>query len=145
MKTLLKPVSRIMVNPVLLLGATALLLTSQATLAQHRQNEHLAVHTEKTATTTPAFQAAIIPVLDPLKLKVVFLNPEGESLTLQIRNDQNEIVYRKEIGRVESFNSSFYLSEVPDGGYTAEIIGKSIRFAKDFRIETKVARMAQVK
>jgi hypothetical protein len=126
-----------------LLFGFALLLTGYTVQAQPGKNDYLSLHTQARGSTTPAFGAAIFPLLDPLKVKVLVRNPRKESLSFLIRNDRQEVIYRKELGRPETLNTDFYLSDIADGEYIMEVAAQSARYAKPIRIETKVARVAQ--
>jgi hypothetical protein len=144
MKTLLTSISGKVSFSVLLLGF-ALLLTGYTAQAQPGKNVNSPLHASAPEANTPAFGAAIVPLLDPLKLKVLVRNPRRESLTLLIRNDQREVIYRKELGRPEKLNTDFYLSNIADGAYTMEVKARSARFARPIWIGTNVARVAQVR
>ncbi len=124
-------------------GLTALLLTQPAS-AQAGDNGRLAAYTQPAPAVAPAFEAAVFPSLDPLILKVVFRNPARASLHLLLRNEQQEVVFRKPLGRPASYNSRVHL-EVADGNYTLEITGGPVRYAKALRVGTKVARLAEVR
>ncbi len=138
LKSLTNPVLRRMFLP----GLALLLLAGP--YARSQNGVALAVSNLPAPTAAPAFQAVIVPLLEPLKLKVVFFNPAKEPLTLLIKNQQQEVIYRKFIGRVASFHTDFYLANVADGDYQVELAGNSVRYTKSVQIRTKVARLAQV-
>jgi hypothetical protein len=130
---------------VILFGFVPLLLTGYTAQAQSGKNEYSSPHVLSPEASAPAFGAAIFPLIDPLKLKVLVRNPRREPLSLLIRNDQHEVIYRKELGRPEKLNTDFYLSDIADGEYTMEVKARSAHYAKPIRIGTNVARVAQVR
>ena len=129
------------------LAATALaaLLFHQTVLAQDALDRPVTLTNYPAATAAPAFRAAVFPSRDPLMLKVVYENPAKMPLTLRLRDGNGEVVYRKPLGRVAAYNGRVYLSEVTDGSYTLEITGRSVRYARPFRVGTQVARLTEVR
>ena len=123
--------------------ALAVLLINQTVSAQDALTHPATLLTQ--AAIVPAFQAVVFPAQDPLVLKVIVENPAKESLTFRLRNEHGEVVYQKPLGKVSSYNSRVYLSEVIDGSYTLEIAGQSVRYARPFRVGTRVARLAEVR
>jgi hypothetical protein len=118
------------------------LLVNYAATAQDHADHPVPLSAEAAA---PAFEAAVFPSLDPLILKVVFRNPTREPLTLLVKNEDQEVIYRQPLGNVGSYNSRFHLADLADGNYQMEIAGKSVRYAKSLRVGTKVIRLAEAR
>lgn len=89
-------------------------------------------------------QANIFGSLDPFKLKIVFVNPSKEPVTLLVKDDKRETLYKKVLKNIHVYNSSFDVYGLPDGNYTFEVIGTSSWFSKEFQISTQMSRLTHV-
>ncbi len=127
------------------LGTLGTLLTTQPLKAQYQKGNGTIGSNSTTASAAPAFAASLFPSLHPLVLKVVFVNPARTSLMLLVKNEYQEVIYQKPLGNVKSYNSSVHLSGLVDGKYSMEITGKSAYYVKEFRVETEISRLAQIR
>lgn len=127
-----------------ILGLSSQFLFSEVAYGQQAESLQFYPTTEKEASSSSELTARIFPSFDPLKLKVVFFNPEKETVALIIRNDLREIVYKKVIEKTESYNSNYDVSHLPDGIYTFEVYSKVKSFSKSFQISTQLTRLTYV-
>jgi hypothetical protein len=142
MKTLVNRLSQINFrNVVAALAVSAAFFVSQSATAQISLPENAPV-TEGVA---EGFQAAIFPVYNSVDMKIHFLNPAQEKVSVMILNENKDVIYQKQVGKPAAFRGKFSLSQVPDGEYTMVIKSASHQISRDFSVQTQVARLAQAK
>jgi YbbR domain-containing protein len=88
------------------------------------------------------FQAVIFPVENSTNMKVNFVNPQEESVTITIYNTSNVAVYQKVIGREAAFRGKFDLSMLADGDYTVKVKSRKDSFKRKISIRTQQERLA---
>ena len=92
---------------------------------------------------TDGLKVAVFPVYQSMLMKVHVENPNKEMITVLIKDDKGEIVYKKQVGRTTIYNGKFDVSQVADGNYTMVIESKSQSYANSFFVETHQERIAR--
>lgn len=90
------------------------------------------------------FQATIHPVANTLLVKVHFVNPIKERVSILIQNSRKESVYKKKIAGSPVFHDSYDMGNLPDGIYTIKLRTGSNTYPRTVAIQTQQARIAQV-
>lgn len=94
---------------------------------------------------TDGFKVAIHPVINSLFMKVHFVNPNKELVTVLIKNSKDEVVYRKNVGRNTVFHGKFDVSNIADGTYTMVVQSTKHSHSNAFAVETLQERIALAK
>ena len=88
------------------------------------------------------FQASIDPIENTLLMKVQILNPDRKNVTVSIFDTNNQLVYKKKMGRTPEFYGKFDISNMPDGEYTMTVQTPKKVVTNAFHIQTKKERIA---
>ncbi len=88
------------------------------------------------------FQAAISPIENTLLMKVQILNPDRKNVTVSIFDNNNQLVYKKKMGRIPQFYGKFDISNIADGEYTMTVQTSKKIVTNSFNIQTKQERIA---
>lgn len=88
------------------------------------------------------FQAAISPIENTLQMRVHIINPDRKNVTVSIVDSDNQLVYKKRMGRTAKFYGKFDISHMPDGKYTMTVHTPEKEIANAFNIQTKQERIA---
>lgn len=122
------------------LSLVAALFISEAASAQTVQfADQASVHTQ----VTDNFKVALFPVANSSLIKVLFENPNQEKVTVLIKDNQDKVVYRKEVGNGAIFRGKFDVSHIAEGNYTMVIESKSQSYSNPFLIGTQQDRIAR--
>jgi hypothetical protein len=139
MKTLFTSTS-VMRNLVATLFVAVVILFAGNASAQSIQfTDQAALHTQ----TTDQFKVAVFPVESSLVMKVLFENPAKETVTVLIKNSQDEIVYTKTVRGTAKFNGKFDISRIGEGNYSLVIESASQSYSNPFFIGTSQERIAR--
>lgn len=141
MKTTITRTVEMIFQGAAILSLLAIFLFTSDVTAQHKE---VLTDARSMASVPGNLQANIFPSTDPLMLKIVFVNPAKETVTLIVRNANREKVYTKDITNTEMYNSRLDVSGLPDGNYTFELQGKHQFFSQNFEILTQTARLTHV-
>lgn len=91
------------------------------------------------------FQAFVHPVENTISMKLHFVNPDKESITVTIHNKANAVVYQKFLGRDAIFHGKFDLSNLADGEYTVKVSNRKETYTRALSIETQQERFASAR
>jgi hypothetical protein len=91
------------------------------------------------------FQAFVHPVENSISMKVHFVNPDKESVTVTIHNEAKAIVYQKVIGKDAIFHGKFDLSNLADGEYTVKVSNRKDTYSRTLSIQTQQERFASAR
>ena len=89
------------------------------------------------------FQAAISPIENTLQMKVQIVNPDRKTVTVSIFDNDNQLVYKKKMGRIEDFYGKFDISNIADGKYTMVVQTPKKAISNSFHIQTTHERIAR--
>ncbi len=90
------------------------------------------------------FQAIVHPVMNTVKMKIHFLNPEKNYITLYVYNENGELTYKKLIGKEAVYHGTFDMSKLNDGEYTIKVGSRKDTYTKTLTLETEQKRYALV-
>lgn len=124
-----------------ILAFSLMLLSVETAIAQ---SSAFVQPVKQTASEPAALQANIFASADPLVLKVIFVNPQKETVTLLVKKDGEETVYARKFENTENYNSRVDVSGLPDGNYMFQIIGTTTSFSETFQISTQTARLTYI-
>jgi flagellar hook assembly protein FlgD len=88
------------------------------------------------------FQAFVHPVENSLSMKVHFVNPKEDHVTISIYDDNNQLAYKKTIGKDAIYHGTFDLSKLSDGEYHVTISSRRGTYTRTLSIETQQKRFA---
>ena len=88
------------------------------------------------------FQASVTPIENSLFMKVQILNPDRKNVTVSIFDNNNQLIYKKRMGRTSQFYGKFDISNIPDGKYTMTVHTPKKVVTNSFNIKTKQERIA---
>ncbi len=126
-------------NTIACFAVAATLFFGQGAMAQ---SERVIDNEPAKSETTGSFRAVIFPVQNSLIMKVNFENPSREMMMVVIKNSNNEIVYKKIVGRNALYRGKFDVSGMPNGSYTISVQSPHQKHSNAFAIETQQERVA---
>jgi hypothetical protein len=100
---------------------------------------------QQTSTETPAtFEAVVYPLSNvPATLKVIFNNPTGGLVRVQVRNKEGEVFYDS-YETERQYRRRFDLSLLPHGDYTVQLSKKKENYLQSFAIVPPVQAQSQI-
>ncbi|MDO1451977.1 hypothetical protein Q0590_37255 [Rhodocytophaga aerolata] len=101
--------------------------------------DNQAFHTQ----TSDDFKVAVFPMANSLTMKVVLENPNKEKVTVLIKNAENEVVYRKMVGKDPIIHGKFDVSGLVNGSYTMIIESVHQSHSSPFSVKTHQERLAK--
>ncbi len=87
------------------------------------------------------FQAAVYPIDNTLRMKVHFVNPDKENVSVIIQDSMKSTVFRKSVGNKPVFHGSFNLESLPDDVYTIIVRCRNNTYKCSISIQTQQARV----
>jgi flagellar hook assembly protein FlgD len=91
------------------------------------------------------FQAFVHPVENAVSMKVHFVNPAKENVTISIYNGDKKVVYEKVVGKDAIFHGKFDLSGLADGEYTVKVSNRKETYTRTLSIQTQQERFASAR
>jgi flagellar hook assembly protein FlgD len=91
------------------------------------------------------FQAFVHPVENAVSMKVHFVNPAKENVTISIYSTDNKVVYEKQVGKDAIFHGKFDLSNLADGDYTVKVSNRKETYTRTLSIQTQQERFASAR
>jgi YbbR domain-containing protein len=99
-------------------------------------------HTPAITKSAEKFDAVIFPVENTLKMKINFVNPQEENVTVTIYDANNKQVYKRVLGNNSMYRGKFDLSMLSDGNYTVNVKGSNASYSRKISIKTQQERIA---
>ncbi|MDO1447146.1 hypothetical protein Q0590_12830 [Rhodocytophaga aerolata] len=90
------------------------------------------------------FQAFVHPVENSVSMKVHFVNPEKNYITIYVYNENGELTYKKLIGKEAIYHGTFDMSKLNDGEYTIKVGSRKDTYSRTLTLETEQKRFALV-
>lgn len=139
-----KTTARIAAQRLLLAAACLLPAAAMAQTSYYEKNfevvdpDHAAV-TPSNVAYSKTMNAAIYPVINSVKLKLLVENPFRIPLKVKLMNERGEIVYATRLSRYERVHMhKFDMSNMPDGSYSVEVSdGVNALPPLEFRVQSR--------
>ena len=140
MKTLSTSTNKTLRTIIASLTLSAAFFFGQTSFAQEvKFVDNAPVHTQ----TTDNFKVAIYPVTNAPSINVHMENPAREKITIMIKNNKDEVVYKKVVGREAIYYGKFDVSAVGSGTYTMVIQSPKLIYSNPFSIEASKQPIAK--
>jgi subtilase family serine protease len=88
------------------------------------------------------FQAFAHPVENAASVKVHFVNPNEDQVTVTIHDQDRQLAFKKIIGRDAVYHGTFNLSKLTDGEYNITVSNRKGTYTRTFVLETQQKRFA---
>jgi hypothetical protein len=90
------------------------------------------------------FQAFVHPVENSVKMKVHFVNPQRNYVTIYVYNEDGDLAYKKLVGKEAVYHGTFDMSKLPDGEYSIKVSSRKGIYTQSLTLETQQKRFAMI-
>lgn len=96
--------------------------------------------------TKPAdeFQAFVHPVINTVTMKIHFVNPQKDYITISVYDQDGHLAYKKLVGKEGVYHGTFNMSKLTDGEYTVKVGSRKGTYSRTLILETQQKRFAMV-